>query len=65
MVALTKHPNRHVAEINGQMREVRLTRTARIYSRPKLIAELDWLLIDPPEHDSADDLRDLDEGIGR
>ena len=65
MVASSKHPKVHLAEINGQLREVRLTRTARIYSRPKLIAELEWLLMDPPEHDSPDDLRDLDERIGR
>jgi hypothetical protein len=32
--------------MNGQVREVRQTRTARIYSRPRLINELDRLLID-------------------
>ena len=64
MVTSSIHPKVLVAEINGQLREVRLTRTARIYSRPRLIAELDWLL-DPPEHDSPDDLHDLDEKIGR
>jgi len=65
MVTSTRHPTIQIAEINGQRREVRHTRTARIYSRPKPIAELDWLLMDPPEHDSPDDLRDLDERIGR
>ena len=59
MVTSTKHSKVQIAEINGQVREVRLTRTARIYSRPKLIA-LDWLLMDPPEHDSPDGLCDLD-----
>ena len=65
MVASTNHPKIHIAEFNGQMREVRLTRTARIYSRPKLIAELDRLLMDPPEHDSPDDLRDLAQDLKR
>ncbi len=65
MVTSTKHPIAHVIEINGQRREVRQTQTACIYSRPKLIAALDWLLIDPPEHDSPDDMRDLNERIGR
>ena len=65
MVTSTKHPMVHVREINGQRREVRQTKTARIYSRPKLIAELDRLLMDPPEHDSPDDLLDLDGRIGR
>ena len=65
MVNSMKHPAIHIREINGQRREVRHTRTARIYSPPKLMAELDWLLMDPPEHDSLDDLRDLDERIGR
>jgi len=64
MVTSTKHPAVQLREINGQVREVRQTRTARIYSRPRLITELDWLLMDPPEHDSADDLRDLAERIG-
>lgn len=64
MVTSSKHPKVHVAEINGQVREVRLTRTARIYSRPKQTAALNWLLIDPPEHDSPDDLLDLDGRIG-
>ena len=63
MVTSAKHPKVHIAEINGQLREVRLTRTARIYSRPRLIPELDWLL-DPPEHDNLDRLHDLDERIG-
>jgi len=65
MVTSSKHPKVHVAEINGQRREVRQTRTARIYSRPKLSATLERLLMDPPEHDSPDDLRDLDERMGR
>jgi hypothetical protein len=65
MVTSTKHPRIQLREINGQVREVRHTRTARIYSRPRLITELDRLLIDPPEQDSPDDLRDLDKRIGR
>jgi hypothetical protein len=65
MVTSTKHPLVQVREINGQVRGVRQTRTARIYSRPRLIAELDRLLMDPPEHDSPDDLRDLNERLGR
>jgi hypothetical protein len=65
MVTSSKHPKLHAAEINGQVCEVRLTRTARIDSRPKLIAKLDWLLMDPPEQNSPDDLRDLDGRIGR
>ena len=65
MVTSTKHPVVQLREINGQLREVRQTRTARIYSRPRLIAELDRLLIDPPEHDSPDDLLDLDRRFGR
>jgi hypothetical protein len=65
MVTSTKHPLIQLRELNGQLREVRQTRTARIYSRPRLIAELDRLLIDPPEHDSPDDLRDLNERLGR
>jgi hypothetical protein len=65
MVTSTKHPEIQLREINGQVREVRQTRTGRIYSRPRLIAELDWLLIDPPEHDSPDDLHDLDRRFGR
>ena len=65
MVSSTKHPLIQLREINGQLREVRQTRTARVYSRPKLIAQLDRLLIDPPEHDSPDDLRDLSERLGR
>jgi len=64
MVASTNQPAINVREINGQRREVRLTTTARIYSRPKLLAELDWLLIDEPEYDNADDLRDLAGRIG-
>ena len=65
MVTSTKHPLVQLRELNGQLREVRQTRTARIYSRPRLIAKLDWLLMDPPEHDSPDDLRDLSEKLGR
>ena len=65
MVTSTKHRLIQLCEMNGQLREVRQTRTARIYSRPRLVSELDWLLMDPPEHESADDLRDLDERIGR
>ena len=64
MVTSSKHPLIQLREINGQLREVRKTQTARIYSRPRLIAELDWLLMDPPEHDNPDELRDLDERVG-
>jgi hypothetical protein len=63
MVTSTKHPAIQLCEINRQLREVRQTRTARIYSRPGLMTELDRLLIDPPEHDSPDDLRDLNERL--
>ena len=65
MVTSTKHPGIQLREMNGQVREVRQTRTARIYSRPRLITELDWLLMDPPEHGSPDDLRDLGQRLGR
>ena len=65
MVASIKNPTIQLREINGQRREVRRTSTARIYSRPKLLAQLEWLLIDEPEHDSADDLFDLDRRIAR
>lgn len=65
MVTSTKHPAIQLREFNGQLREVRQTRTARIYSRPSLIGELDRLLIDAPEQDSLDDLRDLEGRIGR
>ena len=65
MVTSTNHTLIQFRELNGQLREVRKTQTARIYSRPRLIAELDRLLIDPPEHDSPDDLRDLNERLGR
>ncbi len=65
MVTSTKHPRIQLREINGQVREVRQTRTARIYSRPRRMSELKWLLMDPPEYDSPDDLRDLDERISR
>ena len=65
MVASIKNPTIQLREINGQRREVRRTSTARIYSRPKLLAQLEWLLIDEPEHDSADDLDDLDQRIAR
>ena len=65
MVTSIKRPLVQLREINGHLREVRETRTARIYSRPRSITELDRLLMDPPEHDSPDDLRDLDERVGR
>jgi hypothetical protein len=65
MVASTKQPPILIRQINGQLRQVRETGTARIYSRPKLLAELDWLLMDPPDCDSPDDLRDLEDRIGR
>lgn len=65
MVTSTNHPLIQFRELNGQLREVRETQTVRIYSRPRLITELDWLLMDPPEHDSPDDLRDLSERLGR
>jgi hypothetical protein len=55
----------HIREINGQRREIQRTRTAHIYSRPRLFAALDRLLMDPPEQDSVDDIRDLAERIGR
>ena len=64
MVASTKAFAILVRQINGQVRQVRQTRTARIYSRPKLLAELDWLLMDPPDYDSPDDLRELDDRVG-
>jgi hypothetical protein len=38
MVTSIKHPKIHVREINGQRREVQQTASARIYSRPKLMA---------------------------
>ena len=62
MVTSTKHSMFHVQELNGV---VQRTATARVYSRPKRLAKLDWLLMDPPEHDNPDDLRDLSERIGR
>ena len=65
MVTSTKHSMFHVQELNGQQRVVQRTATARVYSRPKRLAKLDWLLMDPPEHDNPDDLRDLSERIGR
>jgi hypothetical protein len=52
-------------EFNGEPRTVLQTATARIYSSPKLLAKLDWLLTDPPEQDNLDDLRDLGRRIGR
>ncbi len=64
MVSGTKQPRVHMTEINGQRREVRQTLTASIYSRPQLIAALERLLMDPPQHESPDDLRDLDRRIG-
>jgi hypothetical protein len=65
MVASIKHPKIHIREINGQPRDVPRIATARIYSRPKLLAQLDWLLTDEPEYDMADDPRDLDRRIGQ
>ena len=65
MVACVKHPTIHIREINGQRREGRQTATAHIYSRPKLLDQLEWRLIDEPEHDNADDLHDLDRKIGQ
>jgi hypothetical protein len=65
MVASINDPTIHIRELNGQRREVRRASTARIYSRPKLLAQLEWLLIDEPEHESADDLFDLDQRIAR
>jgi hypothetical protein len=65
MVTSIRHPLIQLREINGHLREVRKTRTARIYSRPRPFTERDWLLMDPPEHDSPDDLRDLDGRLGR
>ena len=65
MVTSAKHPAIHVRELNGQRCVFRQTTTARIYSRPKLLTKLDWLLVDGPEHDDDDDLRDLEGRIGR
>jgi hypothetical protein len=65
MVASSTRQMIHFREINGQRREIRQTMTARIYSRPRFLAALDRLLMDPPEQDSADDIRDLNERIGR
>jgi hypothetical protein len=65
MVTSTKHPTIHVRELNGQRRIVRQTASARVYSRPKLLAKLDWFLMDPPEYDNLDDLRDLSDRIVR
>ena len=65
MVTSTEHRGIQLRDINGQVREVRQTRTARIYSQPSLIAELHWSLMDSAEHHRPDDLRDLDERIGR
>jgi hypothetical protein len=64
MVTSIKHPAIQLREINGQRREVRQTRTARIYSRPRLNTQLDWFLMVPPEHESPDDLRGLAERSG-
>ena len=64
MVTSTKSSAIQLREINGQVREIGQTKTARICSRARSIAELDYLLLDSPEHDSPDDLRDLDERIG-
>ena len=65
MVASIKHPTVHIREINGKRREVCQTKTARIYSKPRLMSQLESLLIDEPEHDNGDDLYDLDRRIGR
>jgi hypothetical protein len=65
MVTSAKPPAIHVRELSGQRRKVRHTTTGRISSRPKLLAHLDWLLLDGPEHDDDDDLRDLEGRIGR
>jgi hypothetical protein len=65
MVTSIRRRTVHICEINGQRREIRQTKTARIFSRPRLTALLGRLLLDAPEHDNADDLRDLTERIGR
>ena len=65
MVTSIKHPKIHICEINGQRREVQQTASGRIYSRPTLMAMLDWLLIDGTEHDCADELRDLADKMPR
>jgi hypothetical protein len=65
MVTSTRHPMIHVRELNGQRRVVQQTATAHVFSPPKRLAKLDWLLMDPPEYDNSDDLRDLSERIGR
>jgi hypothetical protein len=65
MVTNVKQPMINLREINGQRREVRQSATARIYSRPKLMAALDRLLMDGPERDNGDDLWDLSARIGR
>ena len=65
MVASEKHATIYIRELNVQRREVRQTTTARIYSRPKLLSQLESLLIDEPERNNADDLLDLDRRIGR
>ena len=65
MVTSVKHPMVHIREINGHRRGVHRTATARIYSHPKLLFQLESLLIDEPEHDNTDDLDDLDRRIGQ
>jgi hypothetical protein len=65
MATSSQHPGIQLLGIYGQLREVRQTRTARIYSRPRLITELDWLLMDPLEHDSPEGFHDRDERVGR
>jgi hypothetical protein len=65
MVTRAIHRTIQIREINGQRREIHRTTTARIYSPPRLFAALDRLLLDPPELDNADDIRDLEERIGR
>jgi hypothetical protein len=54
----------HVWEINSQQREVPEAATARIDLRIKLLARLDWLLVDEPEYDNLDDLCDLEGWVG-
>jgi hypothetical protein len=65
MVASAKPPAIHIRELNGLRRKVRQTTARRIDARPKLFAHLDWLLLDGPERDDDDDLRDLEGRIGR
>jgi hypothetical protein len=64
MATSSQHPGIQLLGIDGQLREVRQTRTARIYSRPRSSTELDWLLMDPLEHDGPEGLHDRDERVG-